>query len=373
MAENKKIYLFIRTFSEYGGVEKTCLRFYLFLKNRKYDVRVICGENKSDIANDDIQETGLWRPGRFLKTLSFYLKSKRILSKIDSKYTFSFGKVAGCKIYRTGGGSHRSYLKISIKGFDKKSKKIKKIISRALSPVNYLNPYLEKKIYRNISTKYFIAISSFVAEEIISDFGINPSKVKVVNNSVDRDKFNLDLKQKYRPALRNDLKIKESDILLGFCSTNFQLKGLDNLLRALALLDSGFHLAVAGGRKNDKYIDLIKKLKIEKRVHFLGKVKNMARFYAGLDVLVHPSYYDTFGNVISEALAMNVPVALSKRTGAKDIVENGKNGIIMENLKPKTIADSIIKATKIERPGENSNLIHTDEDVFQKYLELLFS
>jgi len=373
MTKSKKIYLFIRTFSEYGGVERICYRFYNFLRNRGYDVYVVCGENKSNIKEGQIIQTGLWRPGRFLKTLSFFLKAKHILRNVDTEYTFAFGKVADCKIFRTGGGSHKGYLRTSIRGYQKKSQKYLKQIKRLFSPVNYLNPRLDKRIFNSDQTKYFIAISSFVAEEIEKEFHLEQSKIKIINNSVDIEKYNPDIKAKYRHSMRDSLNLSENNILVGFSSTNFERKGFDNLLEAMSHLPGDFHLAVAGGRSSKKYEALVENLQLKDRIHFLGKIDNMPWFYAGLDVLAHPSYHDTFANVVSEALAMNIPVVVSKQTGAKDIVTDGVNGSILHDLSPSTVAETVKTTAQIQNVREKSSRLMTDEDIFTKYLELLHS
>ncbi len=373
MTKSKKIYLFIRTFSEYGGVERICYRFYNFLRNRGYDVYVVCGENKSNIKKVQIIQTGLWRPGRFLKTLSFFLKAKHILQNVDTEYTFAFGKVADCKIFRTGGGSHKEYLRTSIRGYQKKAQKYFKQMKRAISPVNYLNPRLDKRIFNSDKTKYFIAISSFVAEEIIKEFHLDQSKVKIINNSVDIEKYNPDIKAKYRHSMREHLNLSEDNMLVGFCSTNFERKGLDNLLEAMNLLPAEFHLAIAGGRSSEKYETLVKHLQLKDRIHFVGKIDDMPWFYAGLDVLAHPSYHDTFANVVSEALAMDVPVVVSKLTGAKDIVADGENGLILPDLSPEAIAEAIKRAVQLQDVRSKSSHLLTDEDVFNQYLQLLYS
>ncbi|MEC9491605.1 glycosyltransferase family 4 protein [Flexistipes sp.] len=373
MTKSKKIYLFIRTFSEYGGVERICYRFYNFLKSNNYDVYVVCGENKSNVNEKYIIQTGLWRPGRFLKTLSFFLKAKHILRNLDTEYTFAFGKVSDCKIFRTGGGSHKGYLRTSILGYQKISQKYIKQMKRLVSPVNYLNPWIEKKIFSSDQTKCFVAISSFVAEEIKSEFDLEQSKIKIINNSVDIEKYNPDIKAKYRHSMRGSLNISENNTLVGFSSTNFERKGFDNLLEAMSLLPAGFHLAVAGGRSSKKYKALVESLQLNDRIHFLGKIEDMPWFYAGLDVLAHPSYHDTFANVVSEALAMDIPVVVSKQTGAKDIVIDGENGSILHDLSPSTIAESIKITAQLQNVREKSSCLMTDEDIFTKYLELLHS
>jgi glycosyltransferase involved in cell wall biosynthesis len=51
-------------------------------------------------------------------------------------------------------------------------------------------------------------------------------------------------------------------------------------------------------------------------------VKNICDCYSVLDVLVHPLFYDTVGNVVAKILSMGVvSVLTSRRVGAKDLTQ----------------------------------------------------
>lgn len=68
--------------------------------------------------------------------------------------------------------------------------------------------------------------------------------------------------------------------------------------------------------------------------HFLGAKKGneLAEFYASADVFVFPSKTDTFGVVNIEAIACGTPVAAYPVTGPKDIITEGLNGSVNDNL-----------------------------------------
>lgn len=69
-------------------------------------------------------------------------------------------------------------------------------------------------------------------------------------------------------------------------------------------------------------------------VTFVGakKGKELASFYASADVMVFPSLTDTFGVVNIEAIACGTPVAAYPVTGPKDIITEGVNGALDEDL-----------------------------------------
>ncbi len=67
---------------------------------------------------------------------------------------------------------------------------------------------------------------------------------------------------------------------------------------------------------------------------FLGWVsrERMNQLYAGLDLFVFPSQFDTFGNVILEANAQGMPVLAYNCKGPKDIVLHGRNGYLVDSI-----------------------------------------
>lgn len=65
-------------------------------------------------------------------------------------------------------------------------------------------------------------------------------------------------------------------------------------------------------------------------VHFSGmrRGEDLATHYASADLFLFPSLTETFGNVVSEALASGLPVVAFDHAAAGDLVENGRNGLL---------------------------------------------
>jgi len=60
--------------------------------------------------------------------------------------------------------------------------------------------------------------------------------------------------------------------------------------------------------------------------------KRIAEFYMGLDLFVFPSRFDTFGNVVLEAITHGMPVVAYNCKGPKDIIENDISGYLVNNI-----------------------------------------
>jgi glycosyltransferase involved in cell wall biosynthesis len=67
---------------------------------------------------------------------------------------------------------------------------------------------------------------------------------------------------------------------------------------------------------------------------FVGWVdkQRLAALYLGLDLFVFPSRFDTFGNVILEALVHGMPAVAYNCKGPKDIIEDGRSGYLVDSI-----------------------------------------
>jgi phosphatidylinositol alpha 1,6-mannosyltransferase len=77
--------------------------------------------------------------------------------------------------------------------------------------------------------------------------------------------------------------------------------------------------------------------------HFAGHQTGeaLARWYASADVFVFPSTTETFGNVVTEALASGLPAVVVDRGGPPDQIEPGENGWIARANDPADLADRV--------------------------------
>ncbi|WP_456436213.1 glycosyltransferase family 4 protein [Thermovibrio ammonificans] len=359
-----KFRVVVRRLSGYGGAEFIALRFANYLHKRGLLEEVVCGVKEVEVPFK-VTELGYLKPGRFLKTLSFQKRAVKYL-KTKETVNFAFSKVPHCHVYRNGGGTHLGFLEGSLKALPPARRLIKKL-TRSLNPVNYFNPILEGEIFR--SSKVIIAISSKVKEEVIKFYGRKLlNKIYTVPNPVDLNRFNREAKEKLRKSGRELVGFREGRFVLGFASSNFTLKGLKQLIEALALLPKDVTLAVAGGRNPKSFLKLAEKLGVADRVHFLGKVNRMETFYAGIDLLVHPSFYDTFANVVTEALATGTPVICSRETGAAEFITEGVSGFILKEITPEEIAEKVEAA--LPKKWDFNVKLPTDEEVFSRYVSL---
>lgn len=135
-----------------------------------------------------------------------------------------------------------------------------------------------------------------------------------------------------------------------FCGSidRYEVKGLDNMIRAFAKVrtvnkDVVLDIAGKGSRTNvDKLKELAKELKVVDYVNFLGFQEDVASLMKSHSLLVLSSRSEGFGMVIIEAMACGCPVVSYALSGPCEIIENGTNGILVENQNVDKLAESIV-------------------------------
>jgi D-inositol-3-phosphate glycosyltransferase len=164
--------------------------------------------------------------------------------------------------------------------------------------------------------------------------GADPARVTVIPCGVDVELF------RPRPSApaRQRLGLDAEHVLL-FVGRLTPIKGLETLLRALAMLRSDglakarLTLLVVGGAKGDEAGSghlrrLAQELGVGAWVDFRGPQPQdiLPDYYAAADVCLMPSRYESFGMVALEAMASGVPVIASRAGGLSVTVQDGATG-----------------------------------------------
>ena len=138
---------------------------------------------------------------------------------------------------------------------------------------------------------------------------------------------------------RRALGLPEKGSLVGVLGRLDPQKGQEVLLQAAPKIlqrfpDTVFVIAgdeTAGERGyKARLFSLAGRLGIERSVVFLPFTDDAPRFMATLDVFVLPSFSETFGYVLIEAMAMEKPVVATKAGGVPEIIADGITGLLVE-------------------------------------------
>ena len=191
-----------------------------------------------------------------------------------------------------------------------------------------------KKVLRDADGVF--AVSNALKHEIIAT-GVTgiANKTKLSWNSVDINKFS----SKANDSFKKENKLEDKPIVL-FVGNLIKRKNVESLLEAKKVSQSDYYLVIVGD--GPLFKKLSKKVE-EENIHdviFTGSRNDVENIIPSCDVLVLPSYSESFGLVLIEALACGKPVIGSDVGGITEIINNDV-GLLVNPNKVSSIAKAI--------------------------------
>jgi glycosyltransferase involved in cell wall biosynthesis len=223
-----------------------------------------------------------------------------------------------------------------------------------------------KRVYSNSSLN--IAVSRKYADLLEEKFQV---KFEFIPNFVNSEFF------KFSPK-----KNKDGFVFINVAFLN-KNKGQDMLVKAFYRAFKNIHsvklIIVGDGPEHDNLKNLIKSLNMEDRIILFGKAdrNQVINLMSNSDAFVLSSYYETFGVVLAEALAIGLPVVSTKCGGAQSIITDNKVGILV-NISELDLAEGMYNLYT-NRDKFDTNYIKTfaynnfsSDAVVKKYLDIYY-
>ena len=131
-------------------------------------------------------------------------------------------------------------------------------------------------------------------------------------------------------------------------------------------------LIIGDGSERKNLENLVKKLGLQEKVKFLGQIPNekIPAYLAGADCFCLPSLREGFGIVILEAMAAGLPVIGTNVGGIKDLIEDGKTGLLIEPKNPQAISQAINKIYSGQKFSKANLKKYSWQNIASKVLEL---
>ena len=180
----------------------------------------------------------------------------------------------------------------------------------------------------------FVAGSS-ETKKFLCDLGAKPEAVFISFQIPDvlAWKSLVEEEKKSRDILRAELGLKGKVFL--YVGRIEPHKGLHLLLKAFqsnaGMMQDASIVLVGSGSEEGKLKEYCEQNNLSGRVIFAGYKQpvELPRYYAAADVFAFPTLWEPFGIVVGEALASGLPVICSSFAGAADLVQEGKNGYVL--------------------------------------------
>mgnify|MGYP001264841636 FL=1 len=173
----------------------------------------------------------------------------------------------------------------------------------------------------------------------------HPDKIQHLGNGVDLDRFDpRRAGPDVRAEVRAELGVGPDDVVVGCVGRLVLEKGFAELFQAAEGLDDRFVVVCIGPQDPDKP-DAVPPELIERAaangVRFLGMRTDMERLYAAMDVFVLPSHREGFPRAAMEASAMGLPVVATDIRGCREVVDPGRNGLLVPVGDPRALREAI--------------------------------
>lgn len=168
---------------------------------------------------------------------------------------------------------------------------------------------------------------------------VKNTKIRVVYNAVDEQ--------------NNTERIPHNKFIIGMAGRINRGKGQKLFVDVAEIVHKKYPdvvFVVAGDAyAGEEYLKIeldnyIKEKSLENTVELLGQVDNMNEFYKTIDIFALPSIHpESFGLVIIEAMEYGLPVIATNHGGPTEIIENNKNGFLVDYKSPDEMAYRIIE------------------------------
>ncbi|MFA6584040.1 MAG: glycosyltransferase family 4 protein [Elusimicrobiaceae bacterium] len=193
----------------------------------------------------------------------------------------------------------------------------------------------------------FLVVNSDLKDELESA-GISSANAAVFPNGVDTEFFS-PVSEKEKLELRARLKINGGPVFLytGRFSPEKRLPWFVDVWAGAAASCPGNNAVLLLVGEGPDRLAIEQSVKAVShhghRIFMHGRQDDIRNFYRAADVFVLPSVSEGLSNSMLEAMACANAVLVSRTGGAKDAVENGKNGFLFEPADKKALKDTLVR------------------------------
>ncbi|MFA6226282.1 MAG: glycosyltransferase family 4 protein [Methanoregula sp.] len=228
-----------------------------------------------------------------------------------------------------------------------------------------------RRVERDVLSKArtIIAVSPYVKRMI---YGETRADISVIFNPVEKKIFGI---QKH--------EIPHRILFVGGIE---ERKGLVVLIEALAQVKSiipDVELHIVGGIRKVVYyhtlVSLIRSCGLDSHIRFLGSLpeQDLMKEYAAAEIFVLPSYEESQGIVILEAMATGTPVIATRAGGIPDMIQDDVNGLLVDCGNVQQMAQCIIslltehqQKQRIARTGNEMASAYLPEPIARQHLDV---
>lgn len=255
---------------------------------------------------------------------------------------------------------------------------IKTIIGTRRNQGYWLTPaelFIQKQLNRWITG--FLANSEDTRQWAARVEGIAPERITVIHNSLEVEKY-ARASDDQRAMFRVQLGFPADSAIIGIVANLRKVKAHDVFIKAaqqVAAQVPHAHFVIVGeGPELQTLERLCTVLGLQSRIRFLGKRTDIPDILGCLDIGVLSSASESFSNAIVEYMAAGLAVVCTDVGGAREAIDDGVQGYVVEAGNPAIMAErivSILEGGTAERMGclaqKKARSLFALESIIEKY------
>lgn len=295
-------------FSPFGGVERDFMRVALACVQHGHEVDVYTmswqGEMPKGMKIFFVPVRAVTNHG---KAAAFSSRVQEILATKDYDLIIGFNKMAGLDVCFVGDVCFKRKIKTSNQYFWQFLPRYR----------TYLK--LERAVFDEKASTQIMLLTPTQQDEYHKEYGTLLERMTLLPPGME-----------YRAPTKKVEKQKGRTTLL-FVATKFYNKGLDRAINAMASLrDENIVLQVIGGDNPKTFLEIARRLGVERQVKFLGAQFDLFEPMVSSDILIHPARVEGAGMVLLEAIIAGLPILTTAACGYAFHVENAEAGVVVK-------------------------------------------
>jgi len=351
--------LAICTSPDKGGLELYFAKLVNYFYSQNKQVWAICRENSAIESSLNIQPLTIKK----VSVLNIFIQALSICKIINKN---------NINIIHIGWGKDL-LLAVLVKIFSKKSLKL--IYYRQMKITRSKKDFYHKYIYSYIDL--LLVITEKLKDEALYFTTMHKDQVQKLLYGVESPE--IETKDTRNKFLR-ELGLNEKIYTIGVFSRIEEQKGQHLVIEAMNLLgDTPLQLVIVGHSMDDSYKAKLKTLiedyNFESKVKFIPFIDKPMRVMPFFDVIILPTYEETFGLVVVESMMMSVPVIGSNAGGVPEIINDNDNGLLFSTKDFNSLRDKILLLMNSKdlrvKLSNNGKLYANKHYNYDKHFELL--
>lgn len=296
----------------------------------RFCISVCCLGEKGALGNHieeygiEVSSLGIGKPGSLNISLLCRLREFIKERKIDIVHTHMYHANFYGRLAAWLAGVH--VIVSSVHNIYRKRKKHRMFINYLLS---------------KITAKIFVGTPA-VMEDVKRYDHVPEDKIEILPYGIDTDIF---AETHDRHKIVEKLGIPSVDLVIGNVARLEEAKGQRYLVEAVRILkERGLSikcLIIGSGSLEKELKELTRRNKLEDCIFFLGTRQDLPELFSVMDIFVFPSLWEGLPLALLSAMAAGIPVITTHAGGIKDIIVDGKNGVVVPAEDALSIADAV--------------------------------